>query len=678
MSKNTIRLLTSFCISLICAVGTHLWYISGRSLSFNYENQTPIARLAEHKNEVQRKPLRRLIWQSLGVNDSLYSGEQIRTQANSTATIEILGTGDVIELEPSSLITLQTDDGKLQLDFLEGNLFIKSTGASDNLKLKTGDQEIALNAAELSIGKSSAGQTDIQVFKGNVQGVATSVDPFEPVSPLPYSEVFVSANDAVIWEWKRNLDPGSSVQLEIGSSRTKLSPLTDAKLEGNRIQAKLAPGEYYWRLTATNPANPSEPLKSKVYRVKVLAKKPPVPLSPGDKSVVRILDDNPVIGFRWANPGRLSNAILEIAESKDFRSGYRTLPTEERDFAEIPVQKPGTYYWRVTGYLKNNKEPLSSPIFTFTAAIDKALERPVPLSPDNGSDIKANSGSNAIHLKWKPAADAKEYKVTVLNKRTKEKKEYSTLSTQLALTDLSPGQYEWTVTSFFEDAKTDETKTQTSDTWTFTIHRLPEIQWKTADSTYYYESESPELFTEWTPPEAPVSSYRVKIRSFDDSEAPTKEEIVKTPYIKTRVDYEGHWLVQIEALDSSNNVVARTPEKRVNVQMAPLPPAPVFSEDLPNPVHASKRGNLKLSWNPLPEARSYLVELLDEKGQPLRSEQTEKTEITFRKLRPGTYLARVKAIDGAGRRGPASEARDVLVPETSDIKAPKVMKIEVK
>lgn len=678
MSKNTIRLLTSFCISLFCAVGTHLWYINGNTLSFNYENQTPIARLAEHKNEVQRKPLRRLIWQNLGVNDSLYSGEQIRTQSNSSATIEILETGDVIELEPSSLITLQTDDGKLQLDFLEGNLFIKSSGANDNLKLKTGDKEIALNGAELSIGKSSTGQTDIQVFKGNVQGVTTSVDPFEPLSPLPYSEVYVSANETVVWEWKRSLEPNSTVQLEVGSSRTKLSPLTDAKLEGNRMQAKLPPGEYYWRLTATNPARPGEALRSKVYRVKVLAKKPPVPLSPDDKSVVRILDDNPVIGFRWANPGRLSNPVLEIAESKDFKTGYRTMSAEDREFTELSFKKPGTYYWRVTGYLKDSKEPLSSPIFTFTAAIDKALERPVPLFPDNGSDVKANASSNNVHLKWKPAAEAKEYKVTVTNKNTKEKKEYTTLSTDLALTGLAPGQYEWTVTAHFDDSKTSEAKEQKSDTWTFTIHQLPEIEWKTADSTYYYESETPELFAEWNQPQASVSAYRVKIRPMDDSEASPKEELVKATYIKTKVNNEGPWLLQIEALDSSNNVVARTREKRVNVQMAPLPPAPVFSEDLPNPVHASRRGKLKLSWNSLPEARGYLVELLDKKGQPLRSEQTEKTEFTFSKLKPGTYMARVKAIDRAGRRGPASEARDVLVPETSDIKAPRVMKIEVK
>ncbi len=680
MSRNTTRLLISFGVSLICALSTHYWYVSGTTNNINYENQAPIARLAERKNEVQRKPLRRLIWQDIGVNESLYSGEQVRTQLDASATIEILETGDLVELEPGSLITLESDAGKLQLDFLEGHLFIKSSGASDNLTLKSGDKQIELNGADLSVGKSASGQTDIQVYKGSVQGVAASVDPFEPLMPQPYSEVYVSTNssEGVLWEWKKDIDPDSIVELEIGPSRSKLSPFANIKREGNRLRAMLPPGEHYWRLTARNPQRPDEKIQSHIYRVKVLAKRPPVPLSPDNKSVVRLFDDEPVIAFRWANPGRLDNMTVEVAESPDFKTGYRTVDAGERDFAEFSVNKSGTYFWRVTGYLKGTREPLSSAILSFTTTLDKALERPVLIAPDNGYKMQVSGDAGSLLLQWKAAADAKEYKVTLVNKQNKSTKDYTTLSTQLALTNLEPGAYEWKVSAVYEDTKTPEINTKASDAWNFTVARLPEIQWKNTDSSYYYLSETPEVFAEWIAPSPNAVSYRVKIRPLDKENESIREESVQTTFVKAKVQSDGPWLLTVEALDAMNNVVARSREKRLNVQMAPLPAAPVFSADLPNPLQATKRGSVTLSWSPVPGVQNYVVELLDDQGEPRYSAQTDKTVFTFNRLKPGNYFARVTAVDPAGRRSPASDSRDVFVPETSDIRAPKMMKVEVK
>ncbi|MCB0357263.1 MAG: hypothetical protein KDD40_09665, partial [Bdellovibrionales bacterium] len=107
MGRNLKRLVIAFTVSSACYVGTVYWYKQNSNFTFQRSKTKPIARLQSHTNEVQRKPIARVIWEDISKNETLFVGETIRTSANAEATISFLGTNTLIELEPDSMIALE-------------------------------------------------------------------------------------------------------------------------------------------------------------------------------------------------------------------------------------------------------------------------------------------------------------------------------------------------------------------------------------------------------------------------------------------------------------------------------------------------------------------------------------------------------------------------------------------
>lgn len=677
MSKTMKRLLTSLVLSVACAAGTEYWYVRGQSGGIDYGNKPPIARITEYSNDVTRRPLRRLIWQSLSQNDNLFAGEQIRTRENSMATIEILDSGAVIELEPGSLITLEKNDGKLALDFLEGNLFVKG-GEGADLSLKTGGKEIAVGGAELSLGKGANGKLDMQVFKGSVGGVQATADPFDITGPAPQAEVFVlpDVKDAIAWEYKKALEPRYQVRLETGRARDQLKPQTAVSVKAGRIAGALPPGEHFWRIVAFDPAKPDDQIVSGVYRLKVSVKRPPVPLAPEKDAQLALLAGEQNVKFRWANPGKLEKLVLETAETKDFKAGYKSVPIDAKDEFDFDVPKAGSYYWRVTGFLKKSTEPVSSEIQYFTTSLDKTVRAPTLELPSNAAKIQGDDKKPLnVTFGWKPAPGASQYRLILIDKTKKTERELVAASPQFVAEKLDPGLYDWKVYSIGADQK----KSPVSETWSFSISRLPQITWKSAEKEkFFYFTEKPELQIEWNASPVPANGYRVSYRHAEDAPDLIAKQNVGGPLFHGFVPKPGLWTMTVEAVNEEGVAVARSEEKTLDIQLAPLLAAPVFGQQVSNPVKANRRGNMELSWGAIAEAVSYQVELLDGKGRAVKSATVNGTKVSFEKLKPGNFEVRVQAIDKAQRRGVASESRDVVVPDSSDVRAPKVMKIEVK
>lgn len=677
MSKTMKRLLTSLVLSVACAAGTEFWYKRGLGGGIDYGNKPPIARITEYSNDVTRRPLRRLIWQSLSQNDNLFAGEQIRTRENSVATIELLDSGTVIELEAGSLITLEKNDGKLALDFLEGNLFVKG-GEGGDLSLKTGGKEIAVGGAELSLGKGANGQVDMQVFKGSVNGMQAAVDPFDITGPAPQAEVFVlpDVKDAIAWEYKKVLEPRYQVRLETGKARDQLKPQAVASLKSGKIASALPPGEHFWRIVAFDPAKPDDQIVSNVYKLKVSVKRPPVPLAPEKEAHLALLAGEQTVKFKWANPGKLERLVLETAESKDFKAGYKSVPIDSKEEFDFEVPKAGSYYWRVTGYLKKSSEAVSSEVQHFNTTLDKTVRAPTLELPLNAAKIQGDDKKPLnVTFGWKPAPGAAQYRLILIDKTKKTEKELVAASPQFVAEKLEPGLYDWKVYSVGADQK----KSPVSETWSFSISRLPQITWKTAEKeNYFYFTEKPELQVEWNASPVPAKSYRVFYRHAEDAPDLVAKQNTGGPLFHGFVPKPGAWTMTVEAMNEEGVAVARSEEKTVEVQLAPLLAAPIFGEQVTNPVKANRRGNMEVSWKSIAEAVAYQVELLDGKGRAVKSATVNGTKVSFEKLKPGNFEVRVQAIDKAKRRGVASESRDVVVPDSSDVRAPKVMKIEVK
>ncbi len=182
MNRNLKRLCLAFAISAGCFGITVFWYEQGKS-SMHQAFAKPIATLSESTNDVQRKPLKRVIWESVSKNETLFPGEAIRTTDNAEARIQLVKSGAIIHLEPNSLVVLEETENGMSLDFLQGNMFVSSAGdggANDGLTLKTGSGQVKLNNADMSLSKGSDGKVDLAVFKGQAElqkdGKSMSID----------------------------------------------------------------------------------------------------------------------------------------------------------------------------------------------------------------------------------------------------------------------------------------------------------------------------------------------------------------------------------------------------------------------------------------------------------------------------------------------------------------------
>lgn len=680
MNRTQKRLLGSFALSVSCAIASHIWYKSTSAGTYDGGGKQPIAQLIESSNEVQRKPLKRLIWQTLSDNDQLFSGEQIRTTQNSEARIQIVKTGTIISLEPDSLITLDEKDGELSLDFLQGNLFVKGGKGDDSLKLKTGGQEIAIGGADVSLGKGQSGKLDVQVFSGQVDGVQNSQDPFQITFPGPQAEVHVSPDgkDSVGFEFKKVFSQTTNVILELGKSRTDLKAVTDSEKQPQKILAKLQPGDYYWRLVASDPSDPSQITSSGIYRIRIFPKRPPVPLFPEKEQIVNVPDETPQVAFRWANPGKLKDLVIEVASSNDFKTNKQELRVKDQDFLEMPFKTSGIYYWRVTGYLKSN-EAVPSSVYKFNLKIGGEISQPILELPAKGEKVGfGQMKARGVALQWKGSSMAKSYTVKIKPRNPRDPansqvREDSAPTTSLKIKDLTPGVYEWTVAAVAQDGKV----SKPSEVWTFSVEDLPVLPWKDNQAISYYEGTSPELKADWLPGPKGSETYKLVIRPEEGSSEENISIDVKQTTGSVPVQKTGRYVASVEALNAQGVVIAKTNDRTIEVKPAPLLEAPVFVETLANPLKSSRRGDADVEWNPVAGATGYVVEVVDGQGNVVKEEKPKTTKQSLKKLKPGEFKLTVRAVDAVGRKGQVSEVRSLLVPDSSDVRAPKMMKIKV-
>ncbi|MGE0763690.1 MAG: FecR domain-containing protein [Bdellovibrionales bacterium] len=683
MQRNAKRLIISLVISISCALITQIWYQSTTKFTIDYGNRMPVAQLLEVINEVQKKPLKRLVWRGLSNNESVYAGEMIRTTESSQARILFPQTGTEISLEPDTLIMIGEDGGKLSLEFMKGFMHVKG-GVSEKLQLKSGNNQIGVNGAELSLGKGDGGAVQLQVFKGepNVQGTDFQQvkDSFVVLGPLPNSMVHVlpDGKDPVNFKWKE-LEQAHDVILEAGKSRTTMAPLNINQSTGNQASAFLAPGDYFWRVIAKPKDGKSAPVVSSVYRLRVLPKRAPIALAPTNDANLTNPAIEQKVALRWANPGQLVDIVVELAESADLKTNPQILKSNDLDFMEVSLKNNKTYFWRLTGYLPESKEPVPGPVFKFKLQAPNEFAPPALLSPAaNASLAFIDVTTQGVNFRWQSAQGAQGYqlKLKALNSPKPEQVIPATPSplTQALFKDLTPGEYEWSVASF--DGEQKELKTTAKRQ--FKVSELTKLEWlnSESDSIQFYYGEQPELTTAWKPGPKETASYRVSWREAKP-EALAQTAEAKQAQFKTLVASEGRYIASVEAVNRAGLVIAKSNERSVTLKVAPLLEAPLLASQMPDPLKAQRNGKIELVWTNVEGAKEYYIEVKGKDGQVIREEKVMGSKHTLVKLLPGDYTIDVRGVDQAGRRGVASIARPLVVPAMSDVSAPKMKKIKV-
>ena len=703
MNRNLKRLTLALLVSASCFAATVIWFESGKAAT-DRGDRAPIARLNESTNDVQRKPLKRVIWESVSKNDDLFPGEAIRTTDNADAKIQLTESGTIIHLEPNSLVVLEENEFGLSLDFLQGNMFVSSTGSGEGegLTLKTGAGEVKLNSADMSLSKGRDGKVDMAVFKGQAelqqggkklaldkdksasfsdQGMSLDKDRVQIVWPAVGETVLLNlVRGEKLDVTFKPLPKGYTVSAEWGNSRANLkSTGASAPGENGKIAINGKSGKWFVKLTAKaeDPALP--PLASNIVPLTIDPKSPPSLVEPkADMPVIKENKEDPV-AFRWLNRHTLENQILEIATDAQFKNvkTKQTLDGDAKEFAT--TLGDGNYFWRVMGFLKikDKTEALSSAPSKFSIVSTWELKAPTPVYPEANQRLSyIDVQRTGVSFKWTAPSGAKRFAILVRRRigtatTTVLEKELET--PMVKITEVKPGSYQWKVSSLDPNGGA----AKASTVMNFTIDEMPKIEWVEAPPLYEYATPTPSLRAQWKAAENAVS-YRFRVENQDVAAESPEWQSTKLNALDISLPSDGQYDAVVEALNAKGQTVAQSDARTFTVKRRPLLPAPQWTQNSPDIFKSDAKGNLSFGWQEVEGAKHYLMILENEDGKVIDKKEINRTTASFSRLKPGQYKVKLKSVDGLQRPSEESRLKDLVVPSISDIKAPKIKNMKVK
>lgn len=702
MGKNVRRPILALIISSACYLGSE--FIFQNKSEKRMSDAKRVARLETAVNEVQRKPKQRVIWETITKNEDLFSGEAVRTSPLAEAQLTFEN-GTKIHLDPDSLIVLEQNENGISLDFLQGNLFVQGGAANDDMTLKTGNGDIKMNAADLSLSKAQNGNVSLEVHRGEAElnrGATktaltkekttqlsdtglSAIDRVDILSPLAGETVYLNLTkgEKLTLNWKP-LSAGYQMQVEYGPTRQGMRRLDSVHALGSdgRITLPTKPGSWNVRLVASS-VDPKLPLKiSAVIPLKVEAKSPPALVEPRENFTVRKSEPTASTSFKWLSRHKFESQVIEIAGDPLFKN-VKSRDALAGDTSQHSVAlDDGVYYWRVTGFLRINgkADALASAKASFKVISNWQAKPPELKFPTAEQHLSFLDTQRAgVTLKWNSPDGADRYKINVQRKDKNEWKDTLnevTETNSYHLVDLKPGIYQWKVATVDRQEK----NPTFSNPATFIISEIPKVEWmeSTPTSEYQFHSPAPSLKAQWKPNSSRQSSYRYRLaaegRSIDSAPwASTKQNM-----FEATVAAEGAYVVQVEALDDSGKSIAQSDLKTFIVKRLPLLPAPAWSVNTPPVFKSDSKGNLNVSWQPVDGAQNYLMVLEDLEGKVVEQKEVSRGLASLKRLKPGAYQVHLRSIDGYKRPGDEGPKRKIEVPSTSDIRAPKFKAMKVK
>lgn len=415
MKRFWLRLAIAVTCSLLCYGATIYIYEATAPPSLAGDRE-PVAFVVRVDNEVERRPIKRTIWQELENADPVYPGEAIRTSRDAQAKLQFKVSGKTLDIEPESLIVISKADNEIALELLDGSVFVAQTegAAADEggkLTLKSDKGAIDLTKATVSLSKSGDQGLDVQVFKGSAKVIdgdraqdlksgdsaslgaggdaATSI--LKNIAPRADAPVFIAALNPAPqrFRWEGDV-PGATFELWTGNSRKNLAAVP-ARATGaaNELAYVLRAGVHFWKVVARNPQTRAVIAESIPQRLEIAALPAPSTIQPQQNEFITLQSEGLSITFQWSAPERVGECVLEVSTDPSFRN---ILFTEKFPVATNRAERilpGGKYHWRVSAFYPEENEMIPSAaqafeiwvkppkVINISWAIDRVLQYPV-------------------------------------------------------------------------------------------------------------------------------------------------------------------------------------------------------------------------------------------------------------------------------------------------------------
>lgn len=406
MNSKVKRLSIAAILSGSGFAATLLWYKSTDN-SLNYSGEVPLAQVGSVSDEVLRRPPDRLLWHSLNTGDSLFNGETIRTSPLGEIRIQFED-GRFIDLEPDSLIQLSKNQGEISLDLMEGGLFVNAKsdgaagGASSGLVLNSAQGKVDLSGASASLSKSEGQKLNLQVVEGSAKikskdgqtkeitsgksgtlgasGLTFDSNQLKIISPLPNKALYIdpTKKPEINFQWT-GFPKEWKVSAQVGTGRNQLKDVGSAEIGAEKITSALALGKHYWKLVARDPATNEIKAQSPVYRLEVLPRSTPALLAPAPNAIIEVESFPTAVQFMWQASEETHQLVLEVAKDSQLKQKVITERVDSSDKFNLENLSEGTYYWRISSFYPDVKEPWTGPIQQFKVG-KKAESKPIPVT----------------------------------------------------------------------------------------------------------------------------------------------------------------------------------------------------------------------------------------------------------------------------------------------------------
>jgi hypothetical protein len=691
--------------SVFSAAGWFLW--TGVTLAIKPSGAQRIGTLAFKVKNAQRKYTDRSNWETISVNAPLYSYDSIKTAAGSTAVLK-LDNGAEIYLDENSLILLDYDSQKRNIEFVYGNLH--TGGAADSgaasghgvrsaLTVSAKGSKVDIGRGNASISATESGGLGVTVTSGSVElllngkkqeikenekaavqaGSKTATIETIPIaiaSPVAdYRAITFGADATLGFSWKsgKKMD-GYLLEASPDASFSGIA----ASKDGNAPEAELAlaPGDWYVRVTGTLAG--AEPSISPARRVHVVRESPVESISPRDSAAFSFRNAAPPLRFLWQGSDLASRYLLELSTSQDFAA---IAAAKEADAPQASVEglAEGEYWWRVKaayafGY--SGYGPPSRPL-RFSLKKTAELGAAEPVLPADGQTVYEKAfRESGLRFSWKQDPDAQSSTLAIFRKG-ETKNATLRLESKLPFLDvasgLEPGEYVWQVQSLAADGIAAPPSAQRS----FSIIGVAPSLRLTEPGDGAESDALPDAALRFSWESEVPLSYSLEI-SKDPAFADATRKVTTARSVELSGLEAGTYRWRVSALDPKGSLVTRS-ETRTLTLLKPMDAPTILLPKDGESMELVNSAGIDFSWQEIPEASGYSLALVGPDGKPVFS-KTDLSAAGYRladlsAMKPGRYSVELRALRPGrdGQRSSKPDASSFIVTRVAKLSPPELL-----
>ena len=277
-----------------------------------------------------------------------------------------------------------------------------------------------------------------------------------------------------------------------------------------------------------------------------------------------------------------------------------------------------------------------------------------------------------VFIEWELVNGADSYYIEILkNERVVD--QFRTELLRHRLNGLKEGRYHWQVMA----QNGTGIKSQWSKRNIFTVSKTKELRWMENSTEYYYLTEDPQVLLQWDKGSEQAEKWSVRYAArggdiLDSKWIPTKKNEVTIKLKKA-----GTYQFQARAESIHDEILALARIRSLKVAPLPLLRPPELKQNPRNALQANRDGSFDIQWIGVKGAASYGVEFKGLASEKSQFFTTEELSLKLKKLKPGKYKFRLSSFNARKKVGKFGRIYRLVVPDISDIRAPKVKRIRV-